>query len=141
MSETEPSGYMKPLPRITPDNRGFWDAAKRHELRLPNCTSCQRLHFPPSPVCPHCLSDQLEWKRLSGRGKVATWVVFHRNWFPEFAADVPYAAVQVELAEGLRLTSSLVGVPNDSIRIGMPVEVIFDDATAEITIPRFRPIA
>jgi uncharacterized OB-fold protein len=140
MSENDTMKYAKPLPRITPDNKGFYDAAKRHELCLPNCTSCQRLHFPPSPVCPHCLSDKLEWKRMSGKGTVSTWVVFHRNWFPEFAADVPYAAVQVELAEGPRLTSSLVGVPNESIRMGMPVEVVFDDVTREVTLPRFRAI-
>jgi uncharacterized OB-fold protein len=89
-------------------------------------------------VCPHCLSEELEWKRLSGRGKVSTWVIFHRNWFPEFAADVPYAVVQVELTEGPRLTSNLVGVANEDIRVGMPVEVVFDDVTPAVTLPRFR---
>ena len=91
-------------------------------------------------MCPHCLSDKLAWKRLSGKGTVSTWVVFHRNWFPEFAADVPYAAVQVELAEGPRITSNLVNVPNEAVRMGMAVEVVFDDVTPEVTLPRFRAV-
>ena len=72
---------------------------------------------------------------------MSTWVVFHRNWFPEFAADVPYAAVQVELDEGPRITSNLVGVANEDIRMGMAVEVVFDDGTPDVTLPRFRPIS
>ena len=140
MSDIETARYAKPLPRITPDNRGFWEAAKRHELCLPECQDCGRIHYPPGPVCPHCLSDKLAWKRLSGKGTVSTWVVFHRNWFPEFAADVPYAAVQVELAEGPRITSNLVNVPNEAIRMGMAVEVVFDDVTPEVTLPRFRAV-
>lgn len=136
--EHTPVPYAKPLPRITPDNKGFWDAARRHELCLPSCLECQRAHYPPGPVCPFCLSDQLAWSRMSGKGKVTSWVIFHRNWFPEFADDLPYAVVQVELAEGPRLTSSLVGVANVDLRSDMAVEVVFDDVTPEISLPRFR---
>jgi len=129
----------KPLPRITQDNRPFWEACRRHELRLPHCTACERAFWPPSPLCPHCFEPAVEWRRVSGRGTVSSFVVVHQKWFPAFAADIPYNAVQVELEEGPRLTSSLVGIANDEIAVGLAVEVVFDDLSEEITLPRFRP--
>lgn len=132
------SAYQKPLPRITPDDRPFWEAARRHELRLPQCQDCKRFWWPPSPVCPNCFSERYEWARVSGRGTISSWVVFHRAYFPSFANEIPYASVQIELEEGPRLISNLVSVPNEEIRVGMPVEVVFDDVTPEISIPRFR---
>lgn len=133
------SAYPKPLPRITPDNGPFWEGARRHELRLPRCRDCKRFWWPPGPVCPDCLAEHYEWTRVSGRGTISSWVVFHKLYFPSFAVDIPYAVVQVELQEGPRLISNLVDVKNQEIRIGMPVEVVFEDVTAEVTIPRFRP--
>lgn len=128
----------KPLPRVTADNRPFWEATKRHELRLQRCAECGRFRYPPAPVCPGCLSESAEWTRVSGRGTITTFIVMHKVYFPSFAADVPYNVVQVQLEEGPRLTANLVDVPNDQIRVGMPVEAVFDDVTPEITLPRFR---
>ena len=130
--------YAKPLPRVTALNRPFWEATRRHELRLQRCADCGRFRYPPSPVCPDCLSEEGEWVRVSGRGTVTTWVVFHRKYFPSFAADLPYHVVQVQLEEGPRLTANLVDVTNDELQVGMPVEVVFDDVTPEISLPRFR---
>jgi uncharacterized OB-fold protein len=139
LDDLPPVNYAKPLPRITADNRPFWEATRRHELRLQRCRACDRFRYPPAPVCPQCLAEDAEWTRVSGRGTVSTFVVFHKVYFPAFAADVPYNVVQVELEEGPRLTANLVDVPNDQIRVGMPVEVVFDDVTPEVTLPRFRP--
>jgi uncharacterized OB-fold protein len=75
---------------------------------------------------------------VSGRGRITTFVVFHKAWFPSFADDLPYNVIQVELDEGPRLTANLVGVESGQIRIGMEVEVVFDDVTPDITLPRFR---
>ena len=132
--------YRKPLPRVTADNRPFWDATRRRELALQRCRACGRFRYPPAPVCPECLSEQFEWAPVSGRGTVTTFIVMHKVYFPAFAADAPYNVVQVELEEGPRLTANLIDVPNDQIRVGMPVEVVFDDVTAEITLPRFRRV-
>ena len=85
-------------------------------------------------------SSGTEWVAVSGRGTVTTWVVFHRKYFEAFAADLPYHVVRVQLDEGPRLTANLVGVRNDEIRVGMAVEVVFDDVTPEITLPRFRRV-
>ena len=133
--------YRKPLPRVTADNRPFWDATKRHELALQRCGDCGRFRYPPAPVCPECLSEEAAWTRVSGRGTVTTFVVFHKVYFQSFAADAPYNVVQVELAEGPRLTANLVDVPNGEITVGMSVEVVFDDVTPEITLPRFRRVS
>ena len=135
---TTPSA--KPLPRITPENREFWESARRHELRLQRCADCGRYRYPPASVCPECLSDRAEWTRVSGRGKVTTWVVFHKLYFPSFAGDLPYNVVQVQLDEGPRLTANVVGIANTDLRVGKPVEVTFDDVTPEISLPRFRPL-
>jgi uncharacterized OB-fold protein len=134
------SEYRKPLPRITPDNRPFWEAVRRHELRLQRCMDCRSFWYPPGPVCPDCLSERFEWRRVSGRGTISSWVVFHKVYFPAFADEVPYAVVQVALEEGPRLISNLIGVPREEIAIGMPVEVVFDDVTPELSLPRFRRI-
>lgn len=134
MSETR-----KPLPRIGPDTAPFWAAAREGRLSLPFCTECGRAHWPAGPVCPYCLSDAVEWRDVSGRGRISTFTVIHKAWFPSFAADLPYNVVQVELDEGPRLTANLVEVPPGGPRIGMPVEVIFDAVTPEVTLPRFRP--
>lgn len=132
------SHSQRPLPRITPDNRPFWEAARRHELRLQRCGECGRFWYPPGPVCPDCLAEHFEWSQVSGRGIISSWVVFHKAYFPAFAAEIPYAVVQVELEEGPRLISSLVGISREEIRIGIPVEVVFDDVTPELSLPRFR---
>jgi uncharacterized OB-fold protein len=128
----------KPLPRITAENRPFWEAAKRHELCLQRCADCRRFRYPPAPVCPECLSAHAAWTRVSGRGTVTTWVVFHKRYFPSFADEIPYNVVQVELEEGPRLTANVVGIANDRLIVGLPVEVVFDDVTPAITLPRFR---
>jgi len=129
----------KPKPRVTPDNAPFWEACRRHRLELPWCEACGAAFLPPSPVCPHCLGEDVGWRAASGRATVSTFVIVHQRWFPAFAGDLPYNVAQVELEEGPRLTANLVGIANDDIRVGLPVEVVFDEVDGETTLPRFRP--
>jgi uncharacterized OB-fold protein len=130
---------MKPLPRMTPDSELFWSGLRARRLMLPYCLDCGRPHLPPGPVCPACFSERLEWREASGRGRISTWTVVHKAWFPAFAADIPYNVVQVELDEGPRLTANVVGIQNKQLKIGLPVQIEFDDVTSEMTLPRFRP--
>lgn len=130
--------YAKPLPAVTPLDRPFWEHARRHELRLQRCGACARFRYPASPVCPECDSDRYEWAPVSGRGQVLSWVVFHRAYFPSFAADIPYNVALIHLDEDVVLVSNILA-PNDSLRNDMPVEVVFEDVTPEISIPQFRP--
>jgi uncharacterized OB-fold protein len=129
----------KPFPRLTLDNRPFWEGCRQHKIMLPWCLPCNRPHWPPGPVCPYCFGDALSWKQASGLGTVSSWVVVHKPWLPAFEADIPYNAVQVELEEGVRLTGNVVGAPNQALRVGLPVTVVFDDVTPDVTLPRFAP--
>lgn len=131
--------YQKPLPFVSEVNRPYWDAARRHELVLQRCQECGHYRYPPGDTCPRCLSDRLAWVKVSGRGSIYTWVVFHQVYHQAFANDAPYAVVVVQLEEGARLVTNLVDCQTEDIEIGMPVEVVFDDVTDETTLPKFRP--
>ena len=130
----------KPLPTVSDYNRPFWEGARRHELRMQRCNACRNAWAPNGPVCPHCFSDDYTWEKTSGRGKIASWVVFHKVYHPGFARDVPYSVALVELDEGPRIISNVVGVKNEDLKIGMPVEVVFEDINDEISLPKFRKI-
>lgn len=136
MSETAPS---KPIPAVTPELAPFFEGARRGELMLQRCRTCAEFRWPPREVCSHCLSRDSEWAPVSGRGEVFTFNVMHQVYHPGFAAEVPYAVVLVKLAEGPKLTSNLVGVSPREIRIGMPVRVIFEAVSDEVTLPKFTP--
>jgi uncharacterized OB-fold protein len=136
-----PETYQKPLPAITSLNQPYWEALKRRELRMQQCDGCGRVWFPPSPLCPGCWSRQFSWTQLSGRGRVNSWVVFHQAYFKSYEHDIPYNVAEVELDEGPRILTNLVGIANEAIRAGLPVEVVFDDVTPEITLAKFQPRA
>jgi uncharacterized protein len=135
------SEYRGPLPVPTPETRPYWEAARRHELRLQHCRACGRYVFYPRAACPHCFALDLEWQRVSGRGRLHTFTIVHRG-LRDFPLGSPYVIAIVELDEGPRLMTNLVGVEADvaKLRIGLPVEVVFEDVTPEVTLPRFRPV-
>lgn len=140
MAESE-SHYEKPLPAISSLSRPYWEGLKQRELRMQKCDGCGLIWFPPSPLCPACWSRKFAWTLLSGRGRLNSWVIFHQGYFRSFEREIPYNVVEVELVEGPRLLSNLVGVPNPDIRAGMPVEIVFDDVTPNITLAKFKPVA
>jgi uncharacterized OB-fold protein len=131
--------YQKPLPAISSLNKPFWEGLKRRELRMQHCDGCGKTWYPPSPLCPNCWSREFTWTRLSGRGQVSSWVVFHQSYFRGYDGEIPYNVAEVELEEGPRLLTNLVGVKHEQIRVGMAVEVVFDDVTDEITLAKFQP--
>ena len=131
----------RPLPAIAPEMAPFWDAAHCHELVAQRCVDCGAFRFPAREVCSRCLSRRVEWRRVSGRGRVFSVAIMHQANHPWFAARAPYAVVVVELEEGARMLSSLVGREPSAIEIGMPVEVTFEDVSPEISLPVFRPVA
>jgi hypothetical protein len=132
--------YPKPLPRIDEESKGFWEACQRHELYLQRCRACGTFRHSPRALCPACLSSDTEWVRSSGRGTVYTFTVTYQNQAAGFRDELPYVLAYVELEEGVRLLTNIVGCAPDAVRIGMPVEVVFDDVTPEVTLPRFRPV-
>jgi uncharacterized OB-fold protein len=134
--------YNKPLPNMSNERtRPYWEAAKRHELRMQRCPSCGYVRYPPAPRCPECLEENDEWVLLSGRGKIWSFNVYHHIFNQAFKDEIPYNVALVELEEGPRLLSNIVGVPNDLLHVDMPVEVAFDDVTDEVALVKFRPRA
>jgi uncharacterized OB-fold protein len=131
----------KPLPQISPEMAPFFEAAHRHELVVQQCTGCRALRFPARTICSRCLGREATWVPASGRGTVFSFAVMHQAVHPGFAAEVPYPVVVVQLDEGVRLLSNLVDCALAEVRIGLPVEVVFEDVTADVTLPKFRPRA
>ncbi len=134
------SDYEKPLPNITENTRKYWEGCRQHKLLLPKCRACDKFFFFPNNFCPHCLSEDVEWLEASGRGRVHTFSVVERPPTIPFSSDVPYVVVIIELDEGPRMMSSLIGVAPGDVRVDMPVEVVFEEATEEVVLPKFRPV-
>ena len=129
----------KPLPAITEDGAPYWEGCRHGELRVQRCTACGHLRWPPSILCAKCLTEGGEWIALSGRGTIYSFIVVHRPQHPAFFGDVPYNVAIVELEEGIRLHSNIVECPNEELRLGMAVEVVFTKIDDEVTLPKFRP--
>jgi uncharacterized protein len=130
--------YKLPLPYPSPDDRAYWEGAKRHELLIQRCTSCGTPRFWGRPMCSECQSFESEPVPASGRGTIWSFTTTHHSFGRTWKEAVPYTVVVVELEEGPRMTSNLVQADPEAIRVGLPVEVVFDDVTPEVTLPKFR---
>jgi len=127
----------KPLPTIDQWSKPFWDACKQHRLVMQRCNSSGKVWFPPAPVSPVTRTSNWSWVELSGRGRIASWVMMHQGYFPGFADDLPYNIVMVDLDEGAMLISNMRDLKDRDIKVGMPVKVVFDDVADEISLPKF----
>ena len=128
----------RPLPAPTPETQHFWDGTKAGELRLQKCDGCKHTFFPPRPFCPKCASRSVTAFKASGKGKLFSYVI---NARPSPGFDAPYAIAVVELAEGPRLMTNIVGCPQtpEALQLDMPVEVTFDKQNDAITLALFKP--
>jgi uncharacterized OB-fold protein len=135
-------GYKKPLPTPSPESKRYWDGCRDHELWLPFCRACEAFYFYPRDFCPTCFNWDIEWRRTSGRGRVYTYAIQHRAYHPAWQDELPYVTALVQLDEGPRIYTNLIGIDPDPTKIhcDMPVEVTFEDITEEISLPKFRPI-
>ena len=128
----------KPIPAITPDMVEFFDGARAGRLMVQKCDNCGTLRFPAHDLCSKCNSTASMWVPVSGRGEVFSFNIMHQLYHPGFAKEVPYAVVVVELEEGCKFISNLLGVKPHDIRCGMPVEVTFEKLNEDVSIPKFR---
>lgn len=131
---------QRPIPEATPETQEFWDGARRHELRIQRCKGCGKAYFFPRPFCPRCSSRDVEWFTASGRAKLHTYVINHRP-APGFKDWTPYVIAIVELEEGPRMMSNVVGVEAspEHLPLDLPLEVTWERQSDEITLPLFRP--
>ena len=131
--------YSKPLPEIDDINRPFWEATRRGELRLQRCKDCCEVWYPAGTNCPKCLSTSFEWSPMSGRGTVWSFIVYHHCWHRGFEKEIPYNVAMIQLEEGPIVITNIVDVKNEAIKVGMPVKVVFEPATDEVTLFKFKP--
>ncbi|MHB8464687.1 MAG: Zn-ribbon domain-containing OB-fold protein [Acidimicrobiales bacterium] len=127
------------LPTIEDESRPFWDAAREGKFLIARCGSCGKAHHYPRPFCPFCWSEDVSWEEASGRATVYTYSTVHVNDLPPFSERLPYIAAVVDLEEGPRVMTNIVGCEPSALRIGMPLEVDFVELTPDISAPVFRP--
>jgi uncharacterized OB-fold protein len=128
------------VPTPTPDTQHFWEGTKRGELRLQRCEECRDVYFPPRPFCRKCGSRSVSVFAASGRATLHTYVINHMVT-EDSGFDGPYSIAVVELEEGPRMMTNIVETPQtpEALRLDMPVEVVFEEITPEISLPLFRP--
>ena len=130
----------KNLPQITPETAEYWAGCKRHELLIQRCADCHAAQFYPRMLCTHCSGNRLDWVRASGRATLASYTIVHRAVSQAYAGEVPYVVALVRLEEGPTMMSNVVGSSAANLKIGMPLEVVFDDWTEDVTVPKFQPV-
>ncbi|MQA80495.1 MAG: hypothetical protein GEV10_18785 [Streptosporangiales bacterium] len=128
------------VPEVTASNRPFFEGAREGELRVQRCSACGHHHFPPTSRCAACLSVKVEWTAVSGRGSLWSWVVMHRAYFTALKGSLPYEVGFVRLDEGPMMMTRLVEIRGRDLACDMPVEVVFERVTADLTLPMFRPL-
>ena len=133
--------YTKPMPvPMNPDlSKPFWEATKRHELVMPRCRTCSNVFLYPREQCPVCMSDDLDWTRVSGRGTLHSFTIVHQTAHSAYQAEPPHIYAIVRLDEGPRMPSNLVECEIEDAEIDMPVEAVFYDVSDEYTLVKFRP--
>ncbi len=147
MAGTEQMIQSWPLPTTDEFDAPFWEAARQGILVIQACSDCGELRFPPRPMCPSCHSRRREWRPLSGRGHIWSFIVPHPPLFPVFNPLAPYNVIIVELEEApaIRLAGNLVVRPDgeinevapETIRIGQPVQAVFVPVTDDVSLIRW----
>ncbi len=132
--------YAKPLPQPDPVTQPYWDSLRAHAMKIQRCNDTGKFFFYPRGLSPYTLSSNISWEPVSGRGTIHAFTIVYQQRTPGFAEEVPFVVAMVELEEGVRLMTNIVDVePHpEQVRIGMPVQIVYDDVTEEITLPRFR---
>ena len=132
--------YRKPVPVATPESDFFWDKTRKHELWIQKCVDCDTAFFYPRMICPDCLEDTIEWFKTSGKGFLYTYMINHRPP-PGFEDEAPYAIAIVQLDEGPRMMTNIVGIEStpENLVLDMPLEVVFEDIVDDMSLPKWRP--
>lgn len=129
----------KPLPRITEETKPYWEGCANHRLLIQKCRNCGRFQFYPRSLCSHCLHGSLEWVESKGQGTIYSFSIVYRPPTKAFQ-ELPYTVAIIELDEGIRMMTNLVRISPEEIRIGMRVEVVFEDIQDNLAIPKFAPV-
>ena len=133
----------KPLPVITAEAQPFWDAAAQNKLVMQRCQDCRAYIWTPRPACFECGSANVAWTQLSGNGKVYSFTVIRqvvgRAASKAFEPDIPYVVAWIDLDEGPRMISNVIGCPAEDVKLGMKVAVVFERQSPDVWLPKFKP--
>jgi len=140
MTVTKAAALAGHLPIIDAESEPFWAGTRRRAFLFRHCHGCGRNHFYPRHACPHCWSANCEWRTASGKGRIFSYTVIHRNDSKPFHDQLPYIVALVDLDEGVRVTSNIVECTPEVVHVGMPLEVVYEEITDEVTLPQFRPL-
>lgn len=136
----ENKSYDKPLPEFRPETKPYWEGTKNHELLIPRSKESGDFFFYPRALSPgEDMSENLEWVKASGKAKVWTYAIHHMGPTKAYKGDPPYVVALVELDEGVKMMTNIVDCDPHDVKVGMEVEVVFDDVTDEVTLPKFKP--
>jgi uncharacterized protein len=139
MDEAQYKSFRSHLPIADAETAPYWDAAKEGRLRIKRCIPCDRPFFYPRTYCPKCGSSETTWIDASGRGTIYSYTVIAHTDVQPFNDWLPYVVALVELDEGPRLVTNIVGAAPSDVKVGQRVEVIFERIDDEVTLPKFRP--
>ena len=139
---TQPAPRI-PAPVPQPESDFYWEKCKENELWLRHCKACDQAYFYPRDICPNCFSRDTDWIQSSGKGILHTFCIVHRGPTPAFRDMAPYVIGIVELESGARIPTNLVEVEPDpaTVKVGMELEVVFEELDEKIYLPKFRPAA
>lgn len=127
-----------PMPELDRDSKIYWEGAKNHKLLIQQCNTCKKHIFYPRIICPHCFSDDLAWVEASGKGHIYSYTVVHHA-MPPFKDQAPYVIAIIDLEEGVRMLSRIVG-DRSEVAIGKPVSVVFEKVNDDLTLPCFKVV-
>jgi uncharacterized OB-fold protein len=131
-----------PLPEADTTTAVFWEGCAARELRIQRCAGCGTHRHVPSPICARCQSFDVEWDVSEGSGRVFSYTIVHHSVHPATNECVPYnvAVVQLDDCGGVLVTSNIVGCPNDEVRVGMPVRLVWEQGDPSLSLYRFSPV-
>lgn len=137
---SEEKTYNKPLPEFRPETKPYWDAAKNHKLVIPKAKTTGKSFFYPRAFSPgDDMTEDIEWVESKGKGKIWTFSIHHMGPSKAYKGEPPYVVALIEMDEGVKMMSNVIDVDVKDVHVGMEVEVVFDDVTDEVTLPKFKP--
>ncbi|WP_085993245.1 Zn-ribbon domain-containing OB-fold protein [Oceanobacillus senegalensis] len=128
------------FPHPTADTKPYWDGCKKHEVFIQYCSLCDKYQFYPRPICTNCMDDNVEWKKASGMGSVISYTTVRRSLSKAYEDEEPYILAIIELDEGVTMLSNIIGCSTEEVKAGMRVEVVFEEWSNDISIPKFCPV-
>ncbi len=129
----------RPEPFVNADSKPYWMAIKEGRLVLQKCVECDHVDFMPRHICPVCWSDNRTWIDASGTGTIHSFSIVHRSPLPVFRDDCPYVVALIDLTEGPRIMTNIIGESALKVAIGDAVAICFEDR-GNLRIPQFQRV-